>query len=81
MTIRRDELSKIDFSDVSSGKRLAPVHPGNVLLKDFQPAGAIRFGSGCARRGESDCQGGRAAAGLTSDGLGNIAKPNQCLVK
>ncbi len=35
MTIRRDELRKIDFSDVSSGKRLAPVHPGNVLLKDF----------------------------------------------
>ena len=35
MTIRRDELRKVDFSDVSSGKRLAPVHPGNVLLKDF----------------------------------------------
>jgi len=35
MTIRRDELRKIDFSDASSGKRLAPVHPGNVLLKDF----------------------------------------------
>jgi addiction module HigA family antidote len=35
MAIRRDELRKIDFSDVSSGKRLAPVHPGNVLLKDF----------------------------------------------
>jgi len=57
MTIRRDELSKIDFSDVSSGKRLAPVQPGNVLLKDIiEPI-------------------------LTSDGLGNIAKPNQCLVK
>src|SRR5437016_5057712 len=35
MTIRRDELRKIDFSDVSSGKRLAPVHPGSVLLEDF----------------------------------------------
>ena len=35
MTIRRDDLRKIDFSDVSSGKRLAPVHPGSVLLEDF----------------------------------------------
>ena len=35
MTIRREELKKTDFSDVSSGKRLAPVHPGAVLLKDF----------------------------------------------
>ena len=35
MAIRRDDLRKTDFSDVSSGKRLAPVHPGNVLLKDF----------------------------------------------
>ncbi len=44
MTIRRDELRKIDFSDVSSGKRLAPVHPGNVLLKDFiEPMGISRY--------------------------------------
>ena len=44
MIIRRDELSKIDFSDVSSGKRLAPVHPGNVLLKDFiEPMGISRY--------------------------------------
>ena len=32
MTIRRDDLRKTDFSDVSSGKRLAPVHPGNVVV-------------------------------------------------
>ena len=44
MTIRRDELGKIDFSEVSSGKRLAPVHPGNVLLKDFiEPMGVSRY--------------------------------------
>ena len=35
MTIRRDQLRKIDYSDVSTGRRLAPVHPGDVLLKDF----------------------------------------------
>jgi antitoxin HigA-1 len=44
MTIRRDELGKIDYSDVSSGKRLAPVHPGEVLLKDFvEPMGISRY--------------------------------------
>jgi addiction module HigA family antidote len=44
MTIRRDELGKIDFSDVSSGKRLAPVHPGSVLRKDFiEPMGISRY--------------------------------------
>jgi hypothetical protein len=35
MITRRDELRKIDFSDVATGKRLASVHPGEVLLKDF----------------------------------------------
>ncbi len=40
MTIKRDELDKIDFSDVSDGTRLAPVHPGEVLLCDFmEPLG------------------------------------------
>ena len=44
MTIRRDELRKIDFSDVATGKRLAPVHPGDVLLKDFiEPMGITRY--------------------------------------
>lgn len=44
MTIRRDELKTINFSDVSSGKRLAPVHPGSVLLKDFiEPMGISRY--------------------------------------
>ena|GEM_PF-137856 len=44
MAIRRDELRKTDFSDVSSGRRLAPVHPGYVLLKDFiEPMGISRY--------------------------------------
>ena len=44
MSIRRDELRKMDFSDVSSGRRLAPVHPGEVLLKDFiEPMGISRY--------------------------------------
>jgi addiction module HigA family antidote len=41
MTIRRDELIKIDFSDIAIGKRLAPVHPGDVLLNDFIKAMGI----------------------------------------
>ena len=44
MTIRRDELRKVDFTDVASGKRLAPVHPGSVLLRDFiEPMGISRY--------------------------------------
>ncbi len=40
MAILRDELRKTDFSDVSSGRRPAPVHPGAVLLEDFiEPMG------------------------------------------
>lgn len=35
MKIKRDDLEKIDFSDVCDGAKLAPVHPGEVLLRDF----------------------------------------------
>jgi addiction module HigA family antidote len=35
MTILRDQLESIDFSEVSDGTQLAPVHPGEVLLHDF----------------------------------------------
>lgn len=44
MTIRRDELRKTDFSGIATGKRLAPVHPGDVLLNDFiRPMGISRY--------------------------------------
>ena len=44
MAIRRDDLRKTDFSDVSSGKMLAPVHPGDRLMKDFiEPLGISRY--------------------------------------
>ena len=46
MIIRREDLRKTDFSDISNGKRLAPVHPGDVLLKDFiEPRGSPAIGS------------------------------------
>lgn len=35
MKITREQIETIDFSDVSDGTKLDPVHPGEVLLKDF----------------------------------------------
>ncbi len=37
MTIKREELNKrqVDFSDVRSGRRLPPVHPGEILRDEF----------------------------------------------
>jgi addiction module HigA family antidote len=35
MSIKREEIEKMDFSDLSDGTRLAAVHPGEVLLHDF----------------------------------------------
>lgn len=40
MTIRRDEFATIDLSDLTTGERLAPVTPGDVLLHEFmEPMG------------------------------------------
>jgi antitoxin HigA-1 len=37
MTIRREDIDnrKVDFSDVASGRRLPPVHPGEILRDEF----------------------------------------------
>ena len=37
MTIKRKDLDlqAVDFSDVASGRRLPPVHPGEILRDDF----------------------------------------------
>ena len=37
MTIKREELDRreVDFSDVASGPRLPPVHPGEILRDEF----------------------------------------------
>lgn len=36
-TIRREDVDrrKVDFSDVASGRRLPPVHPGEILRDEF----------------------------------------------
>ena len=37
MTIKREDIDRraVDFSDVMSGQRLAPVHPGKILYDEF----------------------------------------------
>ena len=37
MTIEREDVDrrKVDFSDVASGRRLPPVHPGEILRDEF----------------------------------------------
>jgi len=40
MTITRAELAIMDFSDITTGERLDPVTPGDVLLHEFmEPLG------------------------------------------
>ena len=46
MSIRIDELSELDFSDVAdtSAGRGAPIHPGEILLEDFlKPMGITQY--------------------------------------
>jgi antitoxin HigA-1 len=37
MTIKREDLDRriVDFSDVTSGRRLPPIHPGEILRDEF----------------------------------------------
>jgi len=37
MTIKREDLDNhmVDFSEVTTGKRLDPVHPGEILREEF----------------------------------------------
>jgi addiction module HigA family antidote len=35
MTIRMEDVSRTDFSDVTTGERIGPVMPGDVLREDF----------------------------------------------
>lgn len=43
MTIQRADMNKMAWDDVSAGDKLAPIHPGEILLRDFiQPMGLTR---------------------------------------
>jgi addiction module HigA family antidote len=37
MTIKREDIDRriVDFSDLASGRRLPPVHPGEILRDEF----------------------------------------------
>jgi antitoxin HigA-1 len=35
MAIKREDVSKVDLSDVTTGKRLPSVHPGTILRTEF----------------------------------------------
>lgn len=70
MTVKRDKLHAIDFSDIATGRRLDAVHPGEVLTHDFiEPLGITRYRVAKAmgvpqRRVDEICAGERA---ITAD--------------
>jgi len=50
MTIRREEITRMDFSDVvEPGEKLPPVHPGEILLHDFMKPLALSANGLAAR--------------------------------
>jgi addiction module HigA family antidote len=77
MTIKREELRNADLSGVTTGRRLAPVHAGEVLLKEFiEPMKLTRYkvakGTGVPqRRIDEICSGSR---GMTADTALRLAR-------
>lgn len=78
MTIDRKAVAGMDFSAVSTGRKLKPVHPGEVLLKDFiEPMGLTRYKVAKAinvsqRRIDEICSGQRAMSADTALRLGRL---------
>ena len=78
MAIDRKAVGGMDFSGVSTGRKLKPVHPGEVLLKDFIEAmGITRYkvakGTGVPqRRIDEICAGQRAMTADTALRLGRF---------
>ncbi len=77
MSIDRKALASTDFRGVTTGKRLAPVHPGDVLLHDFiEPLGLTRYkvaklANVQQRRIDEICAGNRS---ITADTALRLAK-------
>jgi len=78
MAIDRQAAAKMDFSAVSTGKRLKPVHPGHVLMHDFiEPMKITRYKVAKAtgvpqRRIDEICMGERAMTADTALRLGRV---------
>ena len=76
MTIKRSDIGKVKFGNSVTGRRLAPVHPGEVLLKDFiEPSGLTRYRVAKAirvpqRRIDEVCSGKRSISADTAVRLG-----------
>lgn len=80
MSIARKELKGHDFKGVTSGRKLASVQPGAVLLADFiEPMGLTRYRVAKAigvqqRRIDEICAGTRAVTADTALRLGLLFK-------
>lgn len=78
MAIDKKAVAGMDFSAVSTGRKLKPVHPGEVLLKDFiEPMALTRYkvakGTGVPqRRIDEICSGQRAMSADTALRLGRF---------
>jgi addiction module HigA family antidote len=78
MTIKRSELGTMRLGNIVTGRRLAPVHPGEILLGDFiEPLGLTRYRVAKAigvpqRRIDEICSGKRAMTADTALRLGRF---------
>ncbi len=76
MGIARSELRHESFKSIATGRKLAAVHPGSVLLEDFiEPMGITRYRVAKAigvqqRRIDEICAGERAITADTAVRLG-----------
>lgn len=76
MSIARKQLKNESFKGITTGRRLAPVHPGSVLLADFiEPMGITRYRVAKAigvqqRRIDEICAGERGISADTAVRLG-----------
>jgi addiction module HigA family antidote len=72
MAIKREDLNATDFSEIATGRRLVPVHPGKILARDFIDAkGITRYRVAKAmgvmqRRVDEICSGTRAISADTA---------------
>lgn len=76
MAIARNELKHESFKGITTGRKLAAVHPGSVLLADFiEPMGITRYRVAKAigvqqRRIDEICAGARSITADTAVRLG-----------
>ena len=76
--IDRHPLVRTNFAGITTGKRLKPVHPGEVLLKDFiEPMALTRYKVAksirvAQRRIDEICAGQRAMSADTALRLGRL---------